>query len=736
MRITLLLFLCCTQLVLGQQYADKTYYLIDDLDLSAISKSDSTYIEEVLKAFHATDSDSLKMLKIDEIVLNVWDENIWPKYNNWMMVQSKMALENSQSLSKDEIKFYFSVLSSSLNNIGFLADSKGNSDEAIKYYEQSLKYDAVLADTLGMAQLYNNIAGVYGKKGQFEKSLEYNLKALKIREALLDSAGMAQSYNNIGALYNDATNNDSLAILYTQKSLAIRRALGDLNGVGVCLMSMGRYIGSRGDINEEKKAYLEALAIFTGSNNRFGQGYALNNIGVYHSAQNNFDSAKYYFNAAIDIRESIEDKNGLGQSLTDKSNLNLKIFNQQGKKDQQLLKRIQEDAEQGFSIGKEIGYPALVMNTAVVLSKVYEEQNRAKDAVEMFRLHIQMRDSLTDVESRTAIIEAQTRYTYEKQKAVDDITRDKEVTLQKEKNKKQKIISIIISIGSIILASLLFILFRRLKITRLQNKKIEEQNKKIDLQHQTLEITHQEITDSINYAKRIQTALLPTNKVIAESFPDSFVLYLPKDVVAGDFYWKETVGDLNFIAAADCTGHGVPGAMVSVVCNSCLNRAVREFQLKTPAEILDKTRDLVIEEFEKSDEDVNDGMDISMISISGKALEFAGANNALWIIRDQELIEINGDKQPIGKHVNHKPFTNHTVQLEQGDIIYLFTDGYADQFGGEAGKKMKTSRLRTILIESSSVEFDLQKTMLSDLFNDWKGDIEQLDDVCVIGIKV
>ena len=206
-----------------------------------------------------------------------------------------------------------------------------------------------------------------------------------------------------------------------------------------------------------------------------------------------------------------------------------------------------------------------------------------------------------------------------------------------------------------------------------------------------------EVTDSIKYAKRIQSAILPSSKTIKEYLPNSFIFYKPKDIVAGDFYWLESKNDTVLFAVADCTGHGVPGAMVSVICNNGLNRSVREYGLINPSDILNKTREIVISEFEKSDEDVRDGMDIALCSIKYKVeskksqttaiLQYAGANNPLWIVRDHELIDIRPDKQPIGKHFKNSSFTPHSIELKKGDTIYIFSDGYADQFGGPKGKK-------------------------------------------------
>jgi serine phosphatase RsbU (regulator of sigma subunit) len=191
-----------------------------------------------------------------------------------------------------------------------------------------------------------------------------------------------------------------------------------------------------------------------------------------------------------------------------------------------------------------------------------------------------------------------------------------------------------------------------------------------------------------------------------------------------------------FFAVADCTGHGVPGAMVSVVCNNALNRSVREHGLTIPGEILDKTRDIVVQEFEKSEEDVKDGMDIALCSIEGMKLQYAGAYNPLWIIRNGELIETKANKQPIGQFDNPEPYTTHSFDLEKGDAIYIFSDGYVDQFGGERGKKFKSKAFRELLLSIQDKNMEEQKKSIDETFETWIGDLEQIDDVCVIGVRV
>ncbi|MCB9225495.1 MAG: SpoIIE family protein phosphatase [Crocinitomicaceae bacterium] len=273
---------------------------------------------------------------------------------------------------------------------------------------------------------------------------------------------------------------------------------------------------------------------------------------------------------------------------------------------------------------------------------------------------------------------------------------------------------------------------------RILEKTVDERTKEIKLQKIEIETQHNEIKDSISYAKRIQEAILPPTELVNKCLPENFILYKPKDVVAGDFYWLEEVGELIIFAAADCTGHGVPGAMVSVVCHNALNRAVREFGCLEPNLILDKTRDLVLQRFESGKQEVNDGMDIAVCTLNKKTneLKFSGANNGLYLIRNGELQETKGDKQPIGKFHDPKPFEGHSIQLEKEDTFYLYTDGFADQFGGDKGKKLKSSHFKQLLLEKHKLNLKEQVKVIDAAFEEWKGELEQVDDICVIGVRI
>jgi len=261
--------------------------------------------------------------------------------------------------------------------------------------------------------------------------------------------------------------------------------------------------------------------------------------------------------------------------------------------------------------------------------------------------------------------------------------------------------------------------------------------REIKNQSEIIEQKNKDITDSIKYALRIQSIILPPFDLVKKYLPESFILYKPKDIVAGDFYWLELKQDLVFFAACDCTGHGVPGAMVSVVCHNELNRTIREFDLVEPATILDKVTELVIEKLTKSGEKIYDGMDISLCAYNSKTkvLQWAGANSPLWLIKDGSFIETKADKQSIGHSDSRNRFTQHEYKLNTGDKVYIFTDGFADQFGGEHGKKVTRKRFKELIISTKNLSMKQQSESLEKFLEDYKKNTEQTDDILVMGIE-
>ncbi|HAR19844.1 MAG TPA: hypothetical protein DCR46_04235 [Cytophagales bacterium] len=273
---------------------------------------------------------------------------------------------------------------------------------------------------------------------------------------------------------------------------------------------------------------------------------------------------------------------------------------------------------------------------------------------------------------------------------------------------------------------------------------VVRQKEEITAQNHKLEKIYKHVTDSIHYAKRIQNSILPPINLIQKSLPQTFVLYKPKDIVSGDFYWFEHVGDDIIIASVDCTGHGVPGALMSMIGNNILNQAIIKYGAKDAAILVDELNQGVASALRIGQDATNakDGMDISLCRINFKEniLQYAGAFNPLYLIRNGELIEVKADKFPIGFYVEDpdKKYTNHYFEIQENDIFYLFTDGYADQFGGPNGKKFMYRQFKELLQRIHSMPVELQHDILDSSIEDWKkmGDVEQLDDIQVIGVRL
>lgn len=279
----------------------------------------------------------------------------------------------------------------------------------------------------------------------------------------------------------------------------------------------------------------------------------------------------------------------------------------------------------------------------------------------------------------------------------------------------------------------------------LANRKIISQKEQISRQKEVIEKKNQEVMDSINYAKTIQEAILPPDRSFTELFTDAFVFYQPKDIVSGDFYWIEKVGKKVVFAVVDCTGHGVPGALMSIVGHNALNQAVKENKILSAAKILDYLNKYVNDTLHTASKvenapRVRDGMDMSLcvLDIDSLTIEFAGAYNPIWMIRDSNLMEIKADRRPIGSSdlYGDQEFKNNTIHLQTNDKIYLFSDGYADQFGGEDGKKFNKSRFKEIIKQIHGEKMSIQKRMLLEALNTWKGEFEQVDDICIIGVQI
>ena len=590
----------------------------------------------------------------------------------------------------------------------------------------------------------------YDYQGLFSQSVKNYIKSLEIMEKIGNMQGVANCYANIGVvyyfekLYDKALKSYKIAYKYANEH--------KLDGLEENLLNnIATLHYQKNELDSALVYYKKSQKIIESMQNQSELGIIFGNIGLVFDEKNSLDSALFYHN--LSLQNHLKYNNRYGVTNTYK-NLG-KLYNSAEEYEKAIF-----HLEKSIELSKEINSLTELVSAYSHIQKSYKAINNIEKAYEYLNEYMLLKDSVISEKSRKEILEIETKYESEKKEKeilkLNEQNALNALALVKKESENQRNILIFSSAGAVILLALIFVYIafkQKKKINTLILEKNEELNQtneelaaqrdEIERQKEKVEMAHQEIKDSINYAKRIQNAILPAPSVIRKHLPESFVLYKPKDVVAGDFYWiespksnKTTHDNVVLFAVADCTGHGVPGAMVSVVCHNAINRAVREFGLIEPGEILDKTRGIVLSEFEKSEDNVRDGMDIALCSICGNELKYAGANNPLFIIRKNELLEFKANKQPIGNFDNPTPFTTHTIPIEKGDVIYIFSDGYTDQFGGESDKKFSLKKFKTLLITIQNKPISNQKNILNTCFEDWKGNQEQIDDVCVMGVKV
>lgn len=477
------------------------------------------------------------------------------------------------------------------------------------------------------------------------------------------------------------------------------------------------------DIQEEIRWSEQALELYEKMDDTKMIALLKGNLSGAYMEIGGYDKAERYLHDAIKVFEKRGDSSAVAHQLSTLGELYVET--KEFTKAQEILKRAEKIA-QHIQAKKYIRLATIHKG----FYHLYKAMGDYKSALESYKTHVAYKDSSIQAEYKDEVLEMDVRYNTAQNEL--KISRQEAEIAQQKIQQQEELFWKRILISGIVVALLFgLVIFNRYKVSTNQKRIIE-------LQKQEVEKKNKEIMDSIVYAKRIQAAILPPKKIIKEYLNKSFILYIPKDIVAGDFYWMEHLNNTTLFAAADCTGHGVPGAMVSVVCNNGLNRAVREHGLLDPGKILDKTREIVVSEFEKSEEDVKDGMDIALCSLEGNTLRYAGAHNPLWIIRkdSNEIEEIKADKQPIGQSDNPIFYKTHTIKLNEGDTFYLFSDGFADQFGGEHGKKYLATNFKQFLLSIKEKDMQEQKELIEKSFYEWKGDLEQLDDVCVLGVRI
>jgi serine phosphatase RsbU (regulator of sigma subunit)/tetratricopeptide (TPR) repeat protein len=615
-------------------------------------------------------------------------------YGQGQLILADQTLAQSEALFN--IVTDYEIKAKYLLHKGWLAREQGKHGYALDVYLEAKVIIQANDDDRLLADCYSKIAVVYHVIGDYNTAEEYYDKTLEMYQRLGMKKAEGRIYNNYGLLYQDLGRSTEAAV-YFEKSIEMSTDYNNIRGVAIANENIGMlWFEDLGNNAMALSKFNKSLAVWKNTNDIYGQAQTL----VY---------MMYVHNDNKDFSQSIIAGN---ESLT------------------YILESGAKDVERDLYKELYIAYEGLKQNNK---------------AFYYYKKHISLKDSLSSFNEFDKIKMVTLKHELEKENLQDSLNivveYEKKAIATASEIKLQRFWTGLLSLGFIGLIVIIFLLSKSKKQRQKSAVIIEEANKK-------LVIKNAEIIDSINYAKHIQSSILPSPEQVNKALNDCDILYLPKDIVAGDFYWlatTTTVGNKtkSFFAVADCTGHGVPGAMVSIVCSSALNKAVNEHKLSDPGEILEEVTKIVIAAFDQGEYSVNDGMDISLISIDKGDdnkihVEFSGANNPFWFIRQASglIEEEKGTKRPVGKFGLPVPFETKSFVFQPGDTLYLFSDGFPDQFGGPKNKKYKYRTLKALFEKLNPLTTQLQIIKMKEELVEWSGENEQIDDVCVAVIKL
>ncbi|HEX7415497.1 MAG TPA: tetratricopeptide repeat protein [Bacteroidia bacterium] len=611
-----------------------------------------------------------------------------------------------------------------LNKLSRQLNNTGEHEKSLKYAKEAIAISEKLSFVKGEANGYKNIGNIYINQSNYPQALEYYLLSLKAFEKIDDKSGIGKSYGNLGNVWQYQADYPR-ALEYYLQSLKYFEAIGDKQLIASSYNNIGEAYRQQFMCAQALEYDLKALKIRQDMGDKQGMGNCYNNIGIIYKQQRDYTKALAYYSKALKIREAIKDKQGMGGGFNNMASLYNELSN---------YKLALHYGNLGLHINKELGDIEQERASYESISSAYAGIHQYKEAYNNYVLFKRLTDSIFSSGNNKRMGDLKTHYEVAKKEAELKAKAEAQEVITMEQEKRQRIFLILVTCIMILVAVFAVFMFNRFKVTQKQKHIIEKQK-------HLVEVNQKEIIDSITYAKRIQQVLLTSEKYIGNYVKEFFILFKPKDIVSGDFYWATYLNNKFYLASADCTGHGVPGAFMSMLGINFLNEIIIEKGISRPDEIVNTLRTEIIEALnpEGSTEKSKDGMDMSLccFDFSALTLEYTSANNGIYIIRNQEVIELKPDKMPVGMYTDEiKPFTYHKVQLQQGDVVYTYTDGYPDQFGGPKGKKFKYKQFTETLLAMSQQPLAEQKEILANVFTDWKGSLDQVDDVTVIGIKI
>lgn len=658
------------------------------------------------------------------------DYDLMADYANSALELITEALKRKVANPK-ELSVLNNQLARSYNLIAFSFHGLGDLPAAKNYYENSLRQFELNNDSSGQSSAWNNLGYLMSDIGKKEEAIDFYKKAVAIREKLGDKKALANTINNIGLLYL-AINDFESALNYFQITLKLREEAGDFKGIALSYHNLAQTYGNLGDQALQVSYHLNALRIREKNDDFIGIASSLRELGAVYFERKDYDRAEESYERALQIYRQVGDLRGTILIR----NFMAELFLEQNRFAQAF-----EYTMESYQDAVKLDLKELIKRTSLTTYKVCKQKGDLPAALAAYEMYVETKDSLSNEKYNQLLAQMKVQKAIDEQSAKDRAI----IAAQEEQIKLKSFQTNMMYAGIAVLAFFLLFVFNRLKITHKQKRIIETQQHEMQLrnieneaQKKLVERKNSEIMDSIRYARKIQNAILPSMERIKTKFPDSFLFYQAKDIVAGDFYWLAQRDDYIYFALADCTGHGVPGAMMSVVCHNALDKALNVYNCISAADLLYQTRNLVIDEFSKTNEnEITDGMDISLFRVdnNSKQLIWAGANSSLIVSKNGVLNEIKGNKQPIGKFISDNRYDEFILNFESFDTIYLFTDGIKDQFGGSLNKKLKMSGLKDFIANHTCTSLEEQEQMLRKFFVEWKGDNEQIDDVCMAAFQ-
>jgi serine phosphatase RsbU (regulator of sigma subunit)/tetratricopeptide (TPR) repeat protein len=567
-------------------------------------------------------------------------------------------------------------LAKSIANIGAIHYMKLEYKKALTYFEEAMDMETELKMPEGSLVSLNNIAQVYHMLKLNSKALQFFKRAERVYSASGGSGDLSFTYDGLSNVYQDYNKLDS-ALYYSIKSKEAAESQNDLTGAAYALVNLGSLYAHAKRTNDALTAYQDALRRALLLKDKRLQLGVYGNLAALYLEKNDLDAALVYLEKLIPLQE-------------------------------------------------ELNYRSNEAELEQLFAEYYYRKHDYRKAFDHLRKYKSLNDSIYNLEASRQIAEMQEKYQTEKKEKLNQ-------ALQLENEKQKTVTNYLLAI--------LGLSFLTIAGAVIAYRKIRHAKSVISAQKELVDEKQKEILDSIRYAKRIQFALLASDKLLRTHLPEHFVLFRPKDVVSGDFYWGIPSPEGFIYVTGDCTGHGVPGAFMSLLNISKLSEVIVEQHVRRPDLILNQVRSEIIRALnpDGTAEESRDGMDavICKLDVHRRRLEYASANNPFFIARNKSLITCKADKMPVGHgHDDETPFTHNEIALEPGDVIYTFTDGYADQFGGRTGKKFKYKQFEELLLSICHEEMHVQRAKLSETFDLWRGPLEQVDDVCVIGIRI